>query len=173
MPKRKDLKKILVVGAGFSGAVIAHQLAKAGHDIIVIDERDHIGGNAYDYTNDKGIRIHKYGPHLFHTNNKKVYDWITQFDEWVPYKHKVKAQLKDGKYVTLPVNKETKEIVGEENIISTFFAPYTYKMWGKTIEELDPSIIKRIPSRDDDNEFYFPNDLIILFSKLPIFDYPR
>ena len=150
--------KILVVGAGFSGAVIAHQLAKAGHDITVIDERDHIGGNAYDYTNDKGIRIHKYGPHLFHTNNKVVYDWITQFDEWVPYKHKVKAQLGDGRYVTLPVNKETKEIVGEENIISTFFAPYTYKMWGKTIEELDPSIIKRIPSRDDDNEYYFPND---------------
>ena len=101
--------KILVVGAGFSGAVIAHQLAKAGHDIIVIDERDHIGGNAYDYTNDKGIRIHKYGPHLFHTNNKKLFDWVTQFDEWVPYKHKVKAQLKDRKYVTLPVNKETKE----------------------------------------------------------------
>ena len=150
--------KILVVGAGFSGAVIAHQLANAGHDITVIDERDHIGGNAYDYTNDKGIRIHKYGPHLFHTNNKKVFDWITQFDEWVPYKHKVKAQLEDGRYVTLPVNRETKEIVGEENIISTFFAPYTYKMWGKTIEELDPSIINRIPMRDDDNEYYFPND---------------
>ena len=105
--------KILVVGAGFSGAVIAHQLAKAGHDIVVIDERDHIGGNAYDYKNDKGIRVHKYGPHLFHTNNKKVYDWITQFDEWVPYRHKVKAQLHDGTYVTLPVNKETKRLVVE------------------------------------------------------------
>ena len=150
--------RILVVGAGFSGAVIARQLAKAGHGITVIDERDHIGGNAYDYTNDKGIRIHKYGPHLFHTNNKKVYDWVTQFDEWVEYKHKVKAQLDDGQYVTLPVNKETKEIVGEENIVSTFFAPYTYKMWGKTIEELDPSILKRVPVRDDDNEYYFPND---------------
>ena len=143
----------------------AIKLAKAGHDIIVIDERDHIGGNAYDYTNDKGIRIHKYGPHLFHTNNKKVFDWVTQFDEWVPYRHKVKAQLHDGTYVTLPVNKETKEIVGEENIISTFFAPYTYKMWGKTIEELDPSILKRIPSRDDDNEFYFPNDLYQVLPK--------
>jgi UDP-galactopyranose mutase len=150
--------KILVVGAGFSGAVVAHTLANAGHDIHVIDERNHIGGNAYDYTNKRGIRIHKYGPHLFHTNNEKVYNWVTQFGEWEPYKHKVKAQLDDGRYVTLPVNKETQDIVGKENIVSTFFAPYTYKMWGKTIEELDPSILKRVPVRDDDNEYYFPND---------------
>ena len=150
--------KILVVGAGFSGAVIAHQLAKAGHDIHVIDERDHIGGNAYDYTNEKGIRVHKYGPHLFHTNNEKVYNWVTQFDEWVPYKHKVKAQLDDGRYVTLPVNKETKEIVGEENILDIFYRPYTKKMWGVTLDELDSSIIHRIPVRDDENEYYFPGD---------------
>ena len=150
--------KILVVGAGFSGAVVAHTLANAGHDIHVIDERNHIGGNAYDYTNKRGIRIHKYGPHLFHTNNEKVYNWVTQFGEWEPYKHKVKAQLDDGRYVTLPVNKETQKIVGKENIVNTFFAPYTYKMWGKTIEELDPSILKRVPVRDDDNEYYFPND---------------
>ena len=148
----------LVVGAGFSGSVIAYELKKAGHTVRVIDSRDHVGGNAYDYTNEHGIRIHKYGPHIFHTNNKKVYEWVTQFGEWVPYKHKVKAMLSDGRYVTLPVNKETKEIVGEENIISTFFAPYTYKMWGKTIEELDPSIIKRVAARDDLNEYYFPND---------------
>ena len=162
--------KILVVGAGFSGAVIARQLARAGHDVNIIDERDHIGGNAYDYTNDKGIRIHKYGPHLFHTNNEKVYDWVTQFDEWVPYKHKVKAQLDDGTYVTLPVNAETSRIVGKDNIIRTFFEPYTYKMWGKTIEELDPSIINRIPIRGDDNEYYFPNDK---FQVLPKNGYTR
>ena len=123
---------ILVVGAGFAGAVVAHELANAGHKIQVIEKRNHIAGNAYDYTNKHGIRIHKYGPHLFHTNNKKVYDWITQFGEWVEYRHKVKAMLSTGQYVTLPVNSETKEIVGEENIISTFYAPYTYKMWGKT-----------------------------------------
>lgn len=150
--------KILVVGAGFAGATIARELANDGHRVVVMDERNHIGGNAYDYTNEHGIRIHKYGPHLFHTNNKKVYDWITQYGEWVEYKHKVKAQLADGQYVTLPVNRETKEIVGESNIINTFYRPYTKKMWGKELEELDPSITKRIPIRDDNNELYFPND---------------
>ena len=151
--------KILIVGAGFAGATIARILAETGaFTIKVIDKRDHVAGNAYDYENENGIRIHKYGPHLFHTNNKDVYDFLGRFTNWVPYKHKVKAILSDGQYVTLPVNKETKKIVGEENIIDTFFRPYTYKMWGKTIEELDPSILKRVPTRDDDNEYYFPND---------------
>jgi len=149
--------KILVVGAGFAGATIAYELTKDGHDVVVMDERGHIGGNAYDYTNEHGIRIHRYGPHIFHTSNKKVYDWVTQFGDWVEYKHKVKAQLADGQYVTLPVNRHTKEIVGEDNIIDTFYRPYTKKMWGKELEELDPSITKRIPIRDDDNQLYFPN----------------
>jgi len=149
--------KILVVGAGFAGATVAYELIKDGHDVVVMDERGHIGGNAYDYTNEHGIRIHRYGPHIFHTNNKKVYDWVTQFGDWVEYKHKVKAQLADGQYVTLPVNRHTKEIVGEDNIIDTFYRPYTKKMWGKELEELDPSITKRIPIRDDDNQLYFPN----------------
>ena len=150
--------RILVVGAGFSGAVIARECAAAGHLVKVIDKRDHIGGNAYDYTDSNGIRIHKYGPHLFHTNNENVVQWLSQFTEWVPYQHKVKAQLNDGTYVTLPVNKETKEIVGEDNVLDIFFRPYTKKMWGKSLDELDPSIINRVPIRDDDNELYFPND---------------
>ena len=117
--------RILVVGAGFAGAVIARELADDGHQVTVIDQRDHIGGNAYDYDNEKGIRIHAYGPHIFHTNNKKAYDWVTQFDEWIEYKHKVKAQLtNNGAYVTLPVNKLTKEAVGVENIIDIFYRPY-------------------------------------------------
>ena len=150
--------KILVVGAGFAGAVIARECAEAGHVITVIDQRDHIAGNAYDYIDENGIRIHKYGPHLFHTNNKAVIDWMSKFTEWTEYQHKVKAQLDDGRYVTLPVNKETKEIVGEENVLDIFFRPYTYKMWGKTLDELNPAIINRVPIRDDDNELYFPND---------------
>ena len=96
---------VIAVGAGFSGAVIAHELNKAGHQVTVIDERDHIGGNAYDYTNEYGIRIHKYGPHIFHTNNEKVYKWITQFGQWTPYKHKAKAILRALSPVNVPISR--------------------------------------------------------------------
>jgi UDP-galactopyranose mutase len=149
---------ILIVGAGFSGAVIARELAEEGHLIQIIDKREHIGGNAFDYINEHGIRIHKYGPHLFHTNNKEVFDWLSRFTEWAPYFHKVKALLKNGQYVTLPVNKETKRIVGEENVIETFIRPYSEKMWGMKLEDIDKQILNRVPVRDDDNELYFPND---------------
>jgi len=155
------MKKILIVGAGFTGAIIAREMAEAGYDVDVIDKRGHIAGNAYDYQHemsDGNIRVHKYGPHLFHTNNEKVYDYLSQFTEWLPYKHKVKAQLRDGQLVTLPVNAETKRIVGEENVIDTFYRPYTRKMWGMELEELNPDIINRVPIRDDDNEYYFPDD---------------
>jgi UDP-galactopyranose mutase len=152
------LDKILIVGAGFSGAVIARELAEANFSVTVIDKRNHIGGNAFDYQDEYGIRLHKYGPHIFHTNSLDVFNWLSKFTDWIPYKHKVKAQLNDGRYVTLPVNQETSAIVGKENIISTFIRPYSEKMWGMSLEELDPNILNRVPIRDDLNEFYFPND---------------
>ena len=151
-------RKILIVGAGFSGAVIARELAEKGHVVHIIDKRNHIGGNAFDFVNELGIRIHKYGPHIFHTNSSEVFNWLSKFTEWIPYKHKVKALLKDGRYVTLPVNQETSEIVGPENVISTFIRPYSEKMWGIKLEELDPNILNRVPIRNDLNEYYFPND---------------
>jgi len=107
---------------------------------------------------------------LFHTSNQKVVDWLSRFTEWVPYQHKVKAMLADGRLVTLPVNAETKAIVGEENVLDIFFRPYTKKMWGKELEELDPSIINRVPIRNDMNELYFPNDT---FQALPKHGYTR
>lgn len=152
------MKKFLVVGAGFSGATIARELADAGHLVDVVEKRDHIAGNAYDYINEVGIRVHKYGPHLFHTKNKKVYDYLSRFTEWLPYRHRVKAMLSDGRLVTLPVNHETKQIVGEENIIDVFYRPYTKKMWGVELERLDPSVARRVQVRDDYNEYYFPDD---------------
>ena len=151
-------RRILIVGAGFSGAVIARELAEANCSVTVLDKRNHIGGNAFDFQNEFNIRVHKYGPHIFHTNSKEVFNWLSRFTDWIPYKHKVKAQLIDGRYVTLPVNQETSAIVGKENVISTFIRPYSEKMWGMTLEELDPNILNRVPVRDDLNEFYFPND---------------
>jgi UDP-galactopyranose mutase len=151
-------RKVLVVGAGFSGAVIARVLAESGFSIDIVDKRGHIGGNAWDYLNDHGIRIHKYGPHLFHTNNSKVFEWLSRFTDWVPYKHRVKAMLSDGRLVTLPVNRETSAIVGRENLIETFERPYSEKMWGMPLERLDPKVFNRVPFRDDLNEYYFPDD---------------
>jgi len=108
--------KILVIGCGLSGSVVSRELANNGHNIEVIDIRDHVGGNIYDYVNDKGIRIHKYGPHIFHTNNKKVIDYVKIYSQWIEYKHKVKCQLDDGRLLTIPINKETSEIVGKQNV---------------------------------------------------------
>ena len=73
-------KKILIVGTGFSGSTIARLLAETGHEVNIIDKRNHIAGNAYDYENELGIRIHKYGPHIFHTNNNTVVDFLIQED---------------------------------------------------------------------------------------------
>lgn len=157
-------QKILVVGAGFSGSIIARELAEAGFQILVIDKRDHLGGNAFDYANEVGIRVHKYGPHLFHTSNMRVVGWLSKFTQWLPYNHKVKALLSDGRLVTLPVNSETSSIVGKDKLIDTFFRPYTKKMWGIELEELDQNILNRVPIRDDLNELYFPNDT---FQALP------
>ena len=150
------MQKILIIGAGLAGSVIARELANKGHICDIIDRRKHIGGNCYDYTNDHGIRKNKYGPHFFHTNNIEVFRWLSQFTMWTKYQHKVKAMLKGGRFVTLPVNRETARIVGKDNIIDIFYKPYTTKMWGKY--EVDESILNRVKIRDDDNELYFPDD---------------
>ena len=71
-------KQILIVGCGFAGATIANTLATNGYKVTIIDKRNHLCGNAYDYTNEHGILIHKYGAHLFHTNNKNVFDYLSQ-----------------------------------------------------------------------------------------------
>lgn len=150
--------KVLVVGAGFSGCTVARVLADAGIKVTVIDKKDHIGGHAFDFVNPAGIRVHKYGPHIFHTSNDKVVRFLSAFTKWIDYKHRVKAMLSSGQLVTLPVNAETSAIVGKDNVIDIFFRPYTKKMWGMDLEQLDPNILSRVPIREDMNELYFPND---------------
>jgi UDP-galactopyranose mutase len=109
-------KKALVVGAGFAGAVVARELADSGEwDVMVVDKRPHVAGNAYDYVNDLGIRVHQYGPHLWHGNSDAAQEWASRFTEWVQYKHYVHARLPDGRNVPLPINADTIEAVfGEE-----------------------------------------------------------
>jgi UDP-galactopyranose mutase len=154
------LNKTLIVGAGFSGAVIARELADAGHPVCLIERRNHIGGNAHDHVNEHGIRIHTYGPHLFHTANEEVFAWLSRFTDWLPYQHRVKAILDDGRLVTLPVNAETAAIIGRDRLLDVLFRPYSKKMWGMQLEDMDPEILRRVPMREDMNELYFPSDPI-------------
>ena len=101
------MKKILIVGAGFSGAVIARELAQSDHQITVIDSRDHIGGNCHTYRdNQTNIMVHKYGPHIFHTDNEEVWQYINQFGEMMPYVNRVKAITGNAVY-SLPINLHT------------------------------------------------------------------
>ncbi len=104
-------RPILVVGAGFAGAVHARVLAEAGYRVDVIDRRPHIAGNAYDTVDANGLRVHQYGPHLFHTNNARVVEWLERFGQFVPYEHRVEALVEARGYVPLPVNRRTIEAV--------------------------------------------------------------
>lgn len=97
----------VIVGAGFAGSVLAERLAsQRGDTVLVIDKRPHIAGNAYDHLDDAGILIHRYGPHIFHTNSDEVVAYLSQFTEWRPYEHRVLAAV-DGKLVPIPINLDT------------------------------------------------------------------
>jgi UDP-galactopyranose mutase len=97
----------LIVGAGFAGSVIAERLASvSGYKVLIVDRRPHIGGNAYDHYNDEGILVHKYGPHIFHTNSREVFEYLSNFTEWRPYQHQVLASV-DGQLVPIPINLNT------------------------------------------------------------------
>ncbi len=97
----------LIVGAGFAGSVLAERLANgSGKKVLICDKRPHIAGNAFDYYNDEGILIHKYGPHIFHTNSKDVFDYLSEFTDWRTYEHRVLASV-DGMLVPIPINLDT------------------------------------------------------------------
>jgi UDP-galactopyranose mutase len=97
----------LIVGAGFAGCVLAERLAAgSGKRVVICDKRSHVGGNAYDFYDDHGILIHKYGPHIFHTNSREVFEYLSRFTEWRPYEHRVLASV-DGTTVPMPINLDT------------------------------------------------------------------
>lgn len=97
----------LIVGAGFAGCVLAERLAsRLEKRVLLIDRRPHIGGNAYDEYNEEGILVHRYGPHLFHTNDRRVFQYLSNFTSWRPYEHRARS-LVEGKLVPIPINRET------------------------------------------------------------------
>ncbi|HMN23462.1 MAG TPA: UDP-galactopyranose mutase [Ignavibacteriaceae bacterium] len=97
----------LIVGAGFAGSVMAERLAsQLNKKVLVVEKRNHIAGNAYDEYDEHGILVHRYGPHIFHTNSKEVFDYLSQFTEWIPYEHKVLAKIGNDLY-PIPINRIT------------------------------------------------------------------
>ena len=123
----------IVIGAGFAGSVMARELAeRGGKKVLIIEQRDHVGGNAYDRLDDAGVLIHQYGPHIFHTNDQRAYEYLSRFTEWLDYQHEVLANLgteaEPGPYIPVPFNKNSMEKVFEpekaqrfiDKLIATF-----------------------------------------------------
>lgn len=181
--------QIVIIGAGISGAVLAERYADAGKKVLVIEKRDHIAGNCYDYIDQNGILVSKYGAHLFHTNEAAVWEYVNRFSQWYPWEHKVLADV-EGKLVPIPVNITTvnalfgtsiateAEMIHwlEENrrciqnpadgmeaalnkvgpvLYEKMFRHYTKKQWDKYPEELDASVLERIPVRTNYDDRYF------------------
>lgn len=185
---------IAVVGAGITGAVIAERYATHGHRVTVFEKRDHIAGNCYDYIDENGILVSKYGPHFFHTNNQTVWNYVQQYANWIPYELRVKTRVKlpNGleKIVPVPVNIDTVNQLFDLNIRTTeemdqwlqqnqipcenptnseevalsrvgtqlfdlVFKGYTRKQWEREPKELGPSVLSRIPVRNNWDDRYF------------------
>jgi UDP-galactopyranose mutase len=174
------MENVLIVGSGLTGCVLANKLLDKNikYNILIIDKRDHIGGNCYDYY-ENGILMNKYGAHIFHTNNEMVWNYVNKYGEWIPWYHKVIGKI-DNKTFPIPVNNDTVKILlseeykitkntienpsnSEETCINNvgddlyklIFKEYTYKQWAKYPNELDSSVLSRIPVREDNNPNYF------------------
>ncbi|VTY32427.1 UDP-galactopyranose mutase [Xylophilus ampelinus] len=100
------MRPILIVGAGFAGSVTARYLADAGKVVHVIDKRNHLAGNAYDELDNHGVLIHRYGPHIFHTNSSSIFEWLSRFSAWRKYEHRVLSMI-EGRLYPFPINRTT------------------------------------------------------------------
>ena len=136
----------LIVGAGFAGSVIAQQMAtNFGKKVLIVDRRPHIGGNAYDHYNEHGILVHKYGPHIFHTNSRDVMDYLSKFTKWRDYEHRVLASV-DGKLVPIPINLDTVNILHGKNLqeheLESYFESIAEKC--ATIRTSEDVVVSRV-----------------------------
>lgn len=196
----------IVVGCGLTGSVIARHLAEQGKKVVVWERRNHIGGNMYDYTDENGFLVQKYGPHAFHTTDKRLFDYMCRFEEWKPYRLTCGADW-DGRCTPTPFNfktidtfylpeqaarlkekiqhafsgRETATVVEvlehsdpdirgyAEFLFANDYAPYTAKQWGISPEEIDPSVLKRVPLRFSYGEGYFDDE----FQAMPVHSFTK
>ena len=140
MVMRRARYDVLVVGAGFAGAVMAERLAAtSGQRVLVVDRRDHIGGNAFDTLDAAGVLIHPYGPHIFHTNSETVFDYLSRFTAWRPYEHRVLARVR-GMLLPIPINRTTvNRFFGRdlaENEVAAFLGSLAEQNDGATAEDV-------------------------------------
>jgi UDP-galactopyranose mutase len=158
------MKRATVVGAGISGLTAAYLLVKSGWQVVIYEQRNHVGGNCFD-VDCHGMLVHVYGPHLFHTNDDEVAEFVKAMaepDGVISYDHRVMANTSrmPGFSVPIPYNKTTEAMFGSrlttEEIRDTFFVDYSQKMWGLPFEELPEHITSRVPvRRDNDDDRYF------------------
>ena len=144
----------LIVGAGFAGSVLAERLASSGQRVLIVDRRPHIGGNAYDCYDDAGVLIHPYGPHIFHTNSKDVFEYLSRFTEWRPYQHRVLASV-DGQLLPIPINLDTVNRLYGLNLTSfqveEFFASVAEKV--EQVRTSEDVVVGKV-GRDLYNKFF-------------------
>lgn len=140
--------KINIIGCGLSGIVAAIVLKQQGHNVEMFDTRTHIGGNCYD-SNLNGIIVHNYGPHIFHTNDEQVWEFINRYSSFNDFKYKPKAQLNDNSLITLPYCLTTIKEIGREldseEIINMIYRDYSEKQWGVPFDQISKAIITRVP----------------------------
>lgn len=185
----------IVIGAGFSGAIVAERLASIGRRVLVIESRSHLGGNSYDYFDIYGNLISRYGCHIFHTNNEEVMSYLEKFSKFYDYRHKVTAELSCGN-VPIPININSLIMMGHnpellesdsgklylkdlmdsdndeiqkigEDLYEHIYSKYTMKQWGIPLEQVDRSTINRIPIYLDKNDEHFRDK----YQKLPVGGY--
>ena len=149
----------LVIGAGLFGATVARELKDAGKSVLVLERRDHIAGNCFD-EEVEGIRVNRYGGHIFHTNSARIWRWINRFTLFDAYEHRVRASSR-GKVYSFPPNLLTVQELGVpqsralELIMDMFYVGYSEKQWGMPFADIPPSLYARVPIRDTYDDRYF------------------
>ncbi len=150
--------RVKIIGCGLSGITAAIILKQKGHDVEIFESRNHIGGNCYDQKIE-GITVHKYGAHIFHTNDEQVWAFVSRFTSFNDYSHKVRANTSLG-LISIPYNNKTIEQIGKDlstsEIQELIFRQYSERHWGVSWEDLPASISSRVPTkRDNWDERYF------------------